>query len=199
MKYFVVLIAILFSACASQPIKTVSRNVLIVGFADGDIRNDEINPLLNEFERSLGKQKSDALKLKITQRVMREAAWTNEVAQSVALSEHYDDIFLVSVSIYSKLYRQDTGGTIGQTGVASSGSIKIAYVNGESGESEILATGNENEDSIYGGDVGVSRTKPTILKSLLKIGRDAVWPIMKDQQKLVSKPKEEKKPTSGSS
>lgn len=183
----IVLSALLFlAACASTPVTVQTRNVLIVGFMDGDLRADEVTPVLTEIETELGRQQSSRLQLLVRQKVIHEVIWPNDLAQSEAVKERCDDLILVGVSLHPQKYRQEEMGTLGQIGVETKGLIRVTYVNAQTGISRILASGEAADTSMYGGETGVTRTKPNVLAAIRKAARGAEAPNLQDQPQLTA-------------
>jgi len=190
MRFLAAIIAMtVLPGCASTPVTIQTRNVLIVGFLDGELRPDEVAPVLTEVEMGLGQQQTGGLRLRIRQKVVREVIWPNDLAQTQAVKEGVDDIYLVGISIHPKIYSKDGMGVLGQTGVETKGILRITYVNAQMGTSQVLASGEAMDTSIYGGETGVARTKPNVLASLRRSTRSAqVVALQSEPQLMVTNP-----------
>jgi Curli production assembly/transport component CsgG len=181
LKAVFLIVLILLGGCATAPTTVQTRNVLIVGFIDGSLRPDEVTPVLTEIEKEIGQQQSSSLFLRIRQKIIQEVIWPNDLAQLEAAKEKCDDIILVGISLHAKVYRQDGIGILGQVGVETKGSIRVSYINTQTGIARIMANGEAEESSIYGGEVGVSRTKPGVLSAIRKAAHNIESPIFHQQ------------------
>ncbi|HRK06436.1 MAG TPA: hypothetical protein PLZ57_01600 [Pseudobdellovibrionaceae bacterium] len=180
------------------------RNVLIVGFYDGQLKPDEIVPILTEVERDLGlKGAKENVKFRIRQKIVPETMWPNDLAQSEGKREACDDVILVAVTIKPTFY-DDSEQSIGSqllnmvsfsgSAVETKGWIRIAYINTASGVSSILTNGEASESSRHGGAVGLGRTKPAVLQALKEKLRELRFPVFSREPAFVAAP--EAKPES---
>ncbi|MGK5083263.1 hypothetical protein WDW37_08145 [Bdellovibrionota bacterium FG-1] len=158
---------------------------MIVGFADGELRPDEISPILNTIERKLGDQKGKYLGLRFTQKVVTELVWNNDVARDYGMANGYDDIVLVSLSLHLTIHRNTANFDLGSTGVSGNSYFKSMYLNVQTGDSELVKEEQEKDSSHYGGEVGKVRVREPLIDNLTSMAKKSPFPELAEQPTLV--------------